>query len=140
MKMVHVDRESLATSLTTALVDASVDECAAYEFSLDSREHIKKATERGLTHRYVKHSSEHTCYLITTRELGFFLNPREGRSKITWMKVDGKIVMDVSDTKDVADEDPSKEGNVLVSAHAVWIFERLDPVGEIPQTAVTFTT
>ena len=53
---------------------------------------------------------------------------------------DGKVVINVSNTNDVMEEYPVKDGNVLVSAQSVWIFEPLDQIGEIPQTSVSFTT
>ena len=39
---------------------------------------------------------------------------------------DGKVVMDVSGTKDIMEEYPVKDGNVLVSVRSVWVFEPLD--------------
>ena len=63
------------------------------------------------------------------------------KSKITWMKEeDGKVVIDASNTKDVDEEYPLKDGNVLASDRAISIFEPLDPIGGTPRTAVTFTT
>merc|ERR1711871_168124 len=85
--------------------------------------------------------SDHTLYYFTTRDFGFLLKPRDSRSKVTWMKEEeGNIVLDVSDTKDFMDGYPRREGNVLLSGHTVWIFKPLEPVGEIPQTAVSLVT
>ena len=91
------------TGIATAVVDASVEECNAYEFFWIQENTKRKLLKEDLSDK--SHSSEHNCHLVTTRELGFSLNPREGRSKITWMKEDdGKVIMDVSDTKDVMDD------------------------------------
>ncbi|GMI43365.1 hypothetical protein TrCOL_g9828 [Triparma columacea] len=48
MKLVHVDGASSGTGVASTVVDASVEECAAYEFYLDSRENRKILKERGI--------------------------------------------------------------------------------------------
>ena len=103
-------------------------ECAVSEFTDQFSCSFKKcAPSLGITNLQVKQLTDHICYYISARHLGFFLNPRQGRSKITWMKEeDGKVVMDVSGTKDIMEEYPVKDGNVLVSVRSVWVFEPLD--------------
>ncbi|GMI43693.1 hypothetical protein TrCOL_g6405 [Triparma columacea] len=142
MKLVHVDGASSGTGFATTVLDASVEECAANEFYLDSREFKKGAKERGITDYHVKNVNDHTLYYITTRNLGLpgFV-PRDGRSKITWFKQeDGKVIIDVTDTDELQVDFPVKAGNILVKIHTVWVFEPLDPIGVVPQTSVTFTT
>jgi hypothetical protein len=142
MKLVHVDGASSGTGFATTVVDASVEECAAYEFYFGSREFRKTSKERGITEYHVKNGNDHTFYYITTRELGLpGFAPRDGRSKVTWFKQhDDKIIIDVADTDQIQVDFPTKDGNVLGKAHTVWVFEPLHTVGDVPQTSVTFTT
>jgi len=143
MKLVHAEGESLCTGVATTVVDASVERCAANEIvGLNSREEMKKAKMNEITTMKVVNVNPHTLYYITTRNLGIpgFV-PRDGRSKVTWFKQqDGKVVIDVADTEELQEEFPVKVGNVLGKAHSVWVFEPLDPIGDVPQTSVTFTT
>ncbi|GMI43036.1 hypothetical protein TrCOL_g3874 [Triparma columacea] len=142
MKLVHVDRSSSGTGFATTVVDASVEECAANEFYFDSREFRKTSKERGITEYHIKNSSGHTSYYMATRDLGLpGFNPRDGRNKIIWLKQDdGKVIIDVADTDELQVDFPVKAGNILVKIHTVWVFEPLDPIGDVPQTSVTFTT
>jgi hypothetical protein len=119
-----------------------VEECAAYEVNLDSRENRKILKERGITEYHIKKPNAHTQYYITTRNLGLpGFAPRDGRSKMTWFKQeDGKVIIDVADTDKLQVDFPVKAGNILVKIHTVWVFEPLDPIGGVPQTSVTFTT
>ncbi|GMI48438.1 hypothetical protein TrCOL_g6642 [Triparma columacea] len=143
MKLVHVDGASSATGFATTVVDASVEECAAYEFSkLGNREDTRNSKKQGITFLKVIKVNPHTIYYVTTRELGLpGFAPRDFRSKITWCKEDdGKLVIDVADTVELHTDFPVKAGNVLGNAHTVLVFEPLDPIGGVPQTSVTFTT
>ena len=55
MKLVHVDGASSGTAFANTIVDASVEECAAYEFYLDSINMLKQFFYHILT--------EKCCYL-----------------------------------------------------------------------------
>jgi hypothetical protein len=143
MKLVHVDGESSGTGVATTVVDASVEECAAYEItSLNSRNEMKKAKMNGITTMKVVNVNPHTLYYITTRNIGIpGFAPRDGRSKTTWFNQnDGKVIIDVADTDELQEDFPVKARNVLGKAHTVWVFEPLDSFGDVPQTSVTFTT
>jgi len=142
MKLVHVNGASSGTGVATTVVDASVEECAARELFLDSREFRKTSKERGITEYHVKNVNDHTFYYITTRELGLpGFSPRDGRNKIIWLKQDdGKVIINFEDTEELHEDFPVKARNVLVKAHTVYVFEPLDPIGEVSQTLVTLST
>ena len=143
MKLVHVDGASSGTGVATTVVDASVEECAAHEYSsLYSRSWKKLASQSGFSQLKTRFVNNNTLYYITTRDLGLpGFSPRETRSKVTWFKQDdGKVIIDVTDTEELHEDYPVKAGNVLGKAHTVWVFEQLDPIGGVPQTLVTFTT
>ena len=106
MKLVHVDGASHGTGVATTVVDACVEECAAYEFYMDSREFKRTSKGRGVAKYNVKHVSDHTFYYFLTRELGLpGFAPRDGRSTITWLEQDGgKFIIDVEDTEELKEE------------------------------------
>ena len=141
MKIVHFDDDPFVTCITTAVIDASVGDCAASEFYLDSRELKRSARDRGITDMTVKHINDHSLYFFNTRNLGvpvFAL--REARSKLIWEKdKNGRILMYYSDTGDCDKTHPIKPNTVVISAHNVWSLEPLPPIGDIPQTKVVFT-
>jgi len=140
MKAVHLDGESLVTGIATAMLDASAEDCAAYEFCIDSREMDRTARDRGITDKTVKHINDHRLYYLSTRTLGvpgFAL--RQGRNKAIWHKDDhGRILIDFSDTLDCDESHPVRPHVIVASVHTVWSFEPLPPIGDIPQTKVNF--
>jgi len=139
MQSVHMGEESIMCLLARTVVDASADLCIAYRIlCYESKEEKRK---KHFLRATVKHINDHSFYYISKRSIGFPFNPREARSKVVWRKEeDGKVVIDVSDTKDLMEEYPLDEGSVLASVHSVWMFEPLKPIGEIPQTAVSFVS
>lgn len=146
MKAVHVDRESLVTGLTTTIVDATVEECAAREFTgTYSRSYQRLAQGRGITEWHNVFINDHSLYWFTTRDLkvpipGFL--EREFRTKVIWHKDDkGRVLLDFADTteRDHSYQVKSKR-SVRGSVRTVWSFEQLPPVGGISQTKVFFTT
>jgi hypothetical protein len=143
MKLVHVDGASSGTAFANTVVDASVEECAAYEYSsLYSRGWKNLASQSGFSQVNTRFVNNHTLYYVTTRELGLpGFAPRDGRSKVTWFKQhDGKVIIDVADTDQLQVDFPVKARNILGKAHTVWIFEPLRTVGDVQQTSATFTT
>ncbi|GMI44741.1 hypothetical protein TrCOL_g7074 [Triparma columacea] len=142
MKLVHIDGASSGTGYATTVVDASAEECAANIIvGLDSREKVEKAKKKAITFLKVIKVNPHTNYYVTTRELGLpGLVPRDNRSQHIWLKQeDGKVIIDQADTQDLKETFPVKAGNVLLDFHGVWFFEPLEPIGDVPQTSVTFT-
>ncbi|GMI45735.1 hypothetical protein TrCOL_g13458, partial [Triparma columacea] len=139
MKAFHIEGESLGTCLARTVVDASIEECTAHQYYLDSRMLRNTARERGIVDFMVEKVNDHTLYYFSTRNLGVpGLSKRQWRSKITWKRVDnGKIVMVVADTLGLLDKSPIL--HVLGSGNTIWIFEALPSVRGMPQTAVTFT-
>jgi hypothetical protein len=63
MKLVHVEGASIATGTAMTVVDASVEECAAWVCTdLDSRETRSKMKQYGLVDFNVKHINSHSLY------------------------------------------------------------------------------
>ena len=73
--MVHMDGESLGTVIATAVVDASVEECVAYQIvGLDSREKKKNMNKRGVEEIIVQktmttHSTTSTLEILVSSSI-----------------------------------------------------------------------
>mmetsp|Transcript_14619 Transcript_14619/g.29983 ORF Transcript_14619/g.29983 Transcript_14619/m.29983 type:complete len:1930 (-) Transcript_14619:32-5821(-) len=146
MKTVHIDGESLVTGKAMTVVDASAEQCAAFEYNMSSREALKYNTESGIYDVTFNEINEHAAHYFSTRKLPYkILKDRVSRNKIIWKKEHegddkGLVIMDVSDTVDLLDEIPMTEGAVRVVAHTFWMFKPLLPIGDVPQTEVHITT
>jgi len=143
LRAVHLDGESLVAGVATTTVDASVEECASYEFcSLYSRKFKRSARDRGITDMTVKRINDHSLYYLTTRDIGVpGFAEREFRTKVTWQKDEhGRVMLDFSDTTDCDGIHPVKPQSIVAEQHTVWYFETLPPKGDVPQTKVVFAT
>ena len=69
-----MDGESLATGIATAVVDASVEECAAYEFYVDSRIQKDSKEQRG-SRGTISSTRATIASIITTKKLVSSSNP-----------------------------------------------------------------
>ena len=139
MKLIHAEGTAHGVGFARTVVDASLEECVASEFTdLFSRKFQSKTSfERGIKKFHVQKINDHAYYYNSTRNFGVpGFSLRETRSKIIWKDIAGKIFMDVSDTDDLNNEFPIDRGNILVKGHIVWVFEKLEPIGDISQTAV----
>jgi hypothetical protein len=140
MKLVHVDGASSGTGFATTVVDASVEECAAFEFHINSREYKTTTKVNGILASSFKESNKHNLFLRQIRTLGVpGFSYREGRMRAIWkVESNGSIILSVADTEDLKEEFPVDPGSVFVSAHSVWYFESLQSIGNVQRTAVTF--
>jgi len=64
---------------------------------------------------------------------------REFRLKLIWCKdVDSRyIIMCLSVTTECDKTHPKKPTSIVASANSVWMFEKMPPIGGVPQTKVT---
>jgi len=128
LKLVHLDGESLVAGVATTVLDASVEDCASYEFcSLDSRQHKRSARDQGITDMAVKRINDHSLYYLTTRNLGVPIPgfaDREYRTKVMWEKDEqGKVGVYFYDTNYCGATHPVKPKSVVGSVQTFWFFE-----------------
>jgi hypothetical protein len=139
MKM-HMDEESAETGVANTVVDASIEECAAYEFqSLYSKWWKHSSKDKGIIQLEHKKNSDHCVYYFTARNFGIpGLSTRQFRNKVIWKKQSNGIInISVTDTEEYLAQFPLNPDFVRGSIHTYWTFESLDSIGDIKQTAVT---
>jgi hypothetical protein len=141
VKLVQVEGDKCQRVTATTVIDASAEECASFSININSRLFEKTARDIGITNFTVKEINNNTFYFFCITDYGIQgVSQKETRSKVTWMKEwDGSIVVDFADTEDLLDEFPVTSGCDLASGQTTWLFRPLDQVGDVPQTAVTFT-
>jgi hypothetical protein len=146
MRGAHVDGDSHGVAIATTTVDTSVYECAAQRIiDLNSRYTMKTLKQWGIVDLTVKNINNHSQYYFSTRDLGIpGFAYRDFRTKVTWKKetVDGRDVVwiNIQSTDDLTKDYPVKFGHIVGTAHTIWMFESLPPLGGIPQTRATMQT
>ena len=140
MMFVHFSRDKHQTAKAITVVDATLEEIAASVFT--GRVRYCRSTNKTITDINVRLASRHKLYHNTTRDFGIpGFAPRDARCKMIWARGDdGEMVITITDTEDLKEEYPVKQGSVLMSAQSVWFLKTIDPVGNVPQTHVTYTT
>jgi hypothetical protein len=141
MRGVIIEGEKLTVGIATTDVDASLVECAAYEFqALYSRWWKKKARDGGIFDLQTKRTNDHCLYYFTSRQIGSssMIQSRQNRCRVIWeKKSNGTMIIDVADTDDLLQEFPLNPAFVRWVVYTRWIFEALEPIGDIQQTKVT---
>jgi len=146
MKLVNVNRESCAIGICTSVVNASVEECAAWAYTdvyLSQRR--LNVGKNGILDYQVQQIDDHSLYYGTLREIKIPLfSPREFKTKVVWAKrLGGKMIVDFSDSNDDVFSlcQTGIKMAVRASSKTTWVFEPLDSVGsEQRLTKVTFAT
>ncbi|GMH69388.1 hypothetical protein TL16_g05146 [Triparma laevis f. inornata] len=142
LRSAHLENDKLVTGIAEAVVDADLEQVAAWEYLKNTRESVKAFVSKGGVNRFVKKINNHTQYYEQTRDFKFLgLRPREWRSKVIWKKAtENRIVIVYEDTTEMDKERP-RDGNVVgASTRTAWVFERLGEVEGIAQTKVTFVS
>ena len=141
IKRMHIGKETAETGMATAVVDAGLEECAAYEFHSTFSNWWKNAAKEhgGITDLQTKKINPHCLYYFTCRDFGIpGISSRQNRCRIIWeKKANGTIVIDASDTDDFLNEFPLNPSLARARIHTCWTYEPLEPIGDIQQTAVT---
>jgi len=116
------------TGRAVATIDASVEDCAAWEMDKMSRAqrnawHMKKSLRRLNDHHYVY------SVVLDTKVPGF--KPRRFCSSMIWK--DEIVVYEHSDRYDTSTD------GVEATQRSLWKYEKLQAASGIPQTRVTYT-
>ena len=137
-RVVHLDNDSLVTGLAKCVVDAPLEEVAAWEMLKMSRQGVKAHILKGGIDKWTREINEHSQYYVQTRDLKIpGLSVREWRSKVVWKKLNEKQIMIMyEDTRELDEELGSKY--TLGTARTVFMMERLPDLKSMPQTSVVF--
>ena len=129
---------SSAAGRASTIVDVSVGDCAAWEMAKMSRENRKIHVADGGLERDFRKENEHHGLLRVVLDLHIpGLQPREFLSAQVWRRQGDKLAA-VYDN--VEHEDFPLDVSLVRGTTQVYLeYEKLKPVGGLPQTRVTFT-
>jgi hypothetical protein len=140
MRNVHLEGEKLTVGIGTTAVDAGCVECAACKFqALYSRRWKKEAKYDGIFELQTKRTNDHCLFYFTSRRIGSsVVQSRQNRCRVIWeKKSNGTMIIDVADTDELLQEFPLNPAFVRLVVYTRWVFEALEPIGDIQQTKVT---
>jgi len=135
MGKIFVDGSSSCVARASVTVDASVEECAAWEMAAMSRERVKNA---GSLERSLTRINEHHCVVRVVHDFkvpGF--QPREFLTAQVWQQQGDKLSVAYDD--DEHEDFPRIPSLVRGLTNIHYEFKKLPPVGSLPQTRVTYT-
>ncbi|GMH53091.1 hypothetical protein TL16_g01370 [Triparma laevis f. inornata] len=140
MESIHEDGSAAAIGRAVTVVDATIEDCAAWEVTRMTRENMKLHYDFGGIDRKVVKLSDHSELFHNAIDFGVrSFAPREWLAKSTWKMVDeNTIIVGVEDIED--DDFPigCKKGYVRASSIAFWKYKRLPEENGFPQTSVTY--
>ena len=87
MSIAYIDGESSAYFKCQVVVDATLEECAAYNYTIMSRKRIKLNDKKSILFRGVKVANQHSLDNLLVRDFGYGLRPRVFLTRHIWKKV-----------------------------------------------------
>ena len=127
----------------SCVVDASTEDCFTYELLKNSRANLRETGSKHYLERdFVKVNSHKYIYHAVSDIFRGFLTPREFLCEALLKRIAPKTFVTVYspiDSYDGVCEEAGRSRYVRGSASAVWKYEELPPIADIPQTKVTWT-
>ncbi|GMH92018.1 hypothetical protein TrST_g565 [Triparma strigata] len=141
MESVFEKGSSAGVGRAVTVVDASLEDCAAWELMKMSREAMKDHHEWGGLDRKVVELTEHSSLYYVAYDLGVAsLAAREWLCARVWKKVDeNSMICCYEDAEDENFPPGAGKKYARASSNAFWKYERLHEVKGIPQTRVTYS-
>ena len=141
MESTHEEGGSTAgIGRAVTIVDASIEDCAAWELARVSRERMKDHYKWGGLGKSLLKLNNHSDLFYNVIDFGVkTLAPREWVSKVVWKMVDkDTMLVCYEDVEDDRFPPSAGKGYVRASSGAFWKYELLPEVRGIPQTRVTY--
>ena len=135
MGKMHAEGDGRMIIRASATIDSSVEECAAWEMLKNSRKNAKGSTNLLRT---LVHDNVHSAVFHLVKDLripGF--SPREWVLRLLWKKLAAETVVVCYESIDEQNEANNKY--VRASNSVYNEYKRLEPLGGVPQTRVTWT-
>ena len=132
MSIAHVKGENSGYMKCEVIIDASVEEIAAYHFLVTSRENVKLNIREGVLVQQTLSNNNHSFDYLYVRPIGGFgLKPRRWLTRQIWRKFEnGSIIhaiQDISSSKLLTDDETTKHNYVNASNIGYYLYE---PLGE----------
>ena len=136
MGKIFVDGSSIVVGRASVTIDASVEQCAAWDMAKMNREQVR---DHGSLERSLTNTNDHNSVYHVVYDLGVSgFQPREFLSSLAWRRQGDKLAV-VYNCVEHEDFPPSPS-YVRGTNTTYFEYEKLQPVGNLPQTRVTFTT
>jgi len=126
----------------SATVDATVEDCAAFETAKMSRSEQQRHFEENGLERSLRRVNAHSSTFHVVCRLDFRgAQPREWLVRYVWKWKDEKKeeMMLSCETLDNNEEYPANPSYAKVKFVSMWVFKKLKEVGRVDQTLVTAT-
>ena len=123
----------------TTVVDASLEECAAWELAKMTRERMKGHLDFGGLDREVVKLNNHAELFLFAMDLGVRgFDSREWLTKVVWKMIDQNTMITTVEDIEHDDFPIGANNHVRASSGCFWKYEQLDDAAGIPQTRVTY--
>ncbi|GMI41293.1 hypothetical protein TeGR_g7447 [Tetraparma gracilis] len=138
MRMFHKGGKN-GTPRASTVLDEDICTCAAWTYQLMARHFVKAFYADGGTERAVTTHNDHsfTGQLLMDFNVPTF-SPREFVTRYVWRWESETVLLVVSESC-LAEKYPIRPSIVRGSVVTLEKFERLEPIGVIPQTRITWT-
>ena len=141
MESIFEEEKKSAAGIGRAItvVDASLEECAAWELARMTREVIKRQIDFGCLDREIVKLNNHAELFHNVIDLGVRgFDCREWLLKGVWKMIDQNTMLTGFEDIEHGDFPIGAKNHVRASAGAFWKYEQLDDVAGIPRTRVTY--
>jgi hypothetical protein len=141
VEMGHIFMKGDANIVGSActVVDASMEECAAWDFQIGSRRRIQDfyKSKKGVL-RQVVPVNDHCLVHHTIYNIGLGLTDRENYTKMVWKRLDENTIVTANDScSPTAAFKHEEKGSVTARYTALLSYDRLPPIGNVAQTKVS---
>jgi len=112
MSIAHIEGESDGYMKCVVNVDASLEECAAYCFTLMSRKRRRISDTKNVLARDAKSHNCHSQDYVLVRDLGFGKRPRQWLTRHVWKRVGGERIVYVNESIEHSNLFPSASSEI----------------------------
>jgi hypothetical protein len=120
-------------------LDEDICTCAAWSYGTMSRQFVKEFYADGGLDKVVTKGNDHSFVGMILKDFNIpTFSPREFVSKVVWRWESETVLLVVTEAC-LANQYPIRPGIVRGSVSLLEKFERLDALGETPQTRITWT-
>ena len=109
-------------------IDASPEECAAYNYNYTSRRNLKNNDRKDVVHRDAISLNDHSKDLFVVRDFGFGFKPRQFLSRHVWKRTSPEVLVHVAESIDESPMLGQSISNAVVSSRSARRTSILRPV------------
>ena len=140
MSLGHLDCDTDAAMTASTTIDADIYQCAAFDLCRVSRKALKGHFKSGGLERSLTKANDHSFVFTFTRDYQIpTFQPRAFVTRVIWRWTDdGTTIQIASESFNDDINHPPRAGIVRGFTTVLTELKRLDPVGDVPQTRLTY--